>query len=59
MKTKTENQAEQSARFIKAAREAGCSEDEAVFDAALKNIVKTRSNTQESEGVPNSPPKKR
>ena len=28
--------------FIQAAREAGCSEDEAVFDAALKKIVKTK-----------------
>jgi hypothetical protein len=30
---------EQRARFIKAAREAGCSEDEAVFDENLKKIA--------------------
>jgi hypothetical protein len=30
----------QSARFIKAAREAGCSEDEAVFDENLKKIAR-------------------
>lgn len=30
----------QSERFIAAARKAGCSEDEAVFDENLKRIVK-------------------
>jgi hypothetical protein len=30
----------QSKRFIEAAREAGCSEDEAVFDENLKRIAK-------------------
>ena len=33
---------EQRRRFIKAAREAGASEDEAEFDAALKRIAKAR-----------------
>jgi hypothetical protein len=33
-------QSEQSQRFIKAAREAGCSEDEAVFDENLKKIAR-------------------
>jgi hypothetical protein len=30
----------QSEKFIKAAREAGCSEDEAVFDENLKKIAR-------------------
>jgi hypothetical protein len=29
----------QSIRFLQAAREAGCSEDEAVFDETLKRVV--------------------
>jgi hypothetical protein len=32
-------QNEQSRRFIEAARKAGCSEDEAVFDENLKKIA--------------------
>ena len=32
----------QHTRFIKAAREAECSEDEAVFDANLKRIAKAK-----------------
>jgi hypothetical protein len=31
---------DQQARFIEAAREAGCSEDEAVFDENLKRIAR-------------------
>jgi hypothetical protein len=31
---------EQGKRFIEAAREAGCSEDEAVFDEVVKRIAK-------------------
>ena len=55
---------DQSARFIEAAREAGCSEDEAVFDAALRKIVngkpkdenreptkQSRSHSREAEGT--------
>jgi len=38
-KRKTDNKA-QSERFIAAAREAGCSEDEAVFDENLKKIAR-------------------
>ncbi len=34
--------AEQRRAFIEAAREAGCSEDEAEFDAALGRIVKSK-----------------
>lgn len=33
---------EQKRRFIEAAREAGASEDEAVFDSALKRIAKAK-----------------
>lgn len=33
---------EQKRRFIEAAREAECSEDEADFDAALKRIAKPK-----------------
>jgi hypothetical protein len=33
-------QNEQSRRFIEAARKAGCSEDEAVFDENLKKIAR-------------------
>ncbi len=36
--TKSQINRSQRTRFIKAAREAECSEDEAVFDATLKNI---------------------
>jgi hypothetical protein len=32
----------QSIRFLQAAREAGCSEDEAVFDKNLKQIAKAK-----------------
>lgn len=32
----------QSQRFIEAAREAECSEDEAVFDEALRRIAKAK-----------------
>jgi hypothetical protein len=35
----------QSERFIEAAREAGCSEDEAVFDGNLKRIAQAKSNS--------------
>ena len=46
--TKTSNrpQDEQSARFIEAAREAGCSEDEAVFDTALKKIAQHKPDSE-------------
>jgi hypothetical protein len=37
---KADSGVNQSARFIKAAREAGCSEDEAVFDENLKKIAR-------------------
>lgn len=33
---------EQKRRFIEAARKAGASEDEAVFDSALKRIAKAK-----------------
>jgi hypothetical protein len=33
---------DQSRRFIEAAREAECSEDEAVFDETLKRIAKVK-----------------
>jgi hypothetical protein len=52
MKTKTERKTKprsrkiddpaQRQRFIEAAREAGASEDEAVFDEALKQIAKAK-----------------
>ena len=45
--------ADQSRRFIEAAREAGCSEDEAVFDEALKRIVKAK------PAKPGEPPAKK
>ena len=37
---------EQKRRFIEAAREAGASEDEAVFDSALKRIAKAKPASQ-------------
>jgi hypothetical protein len=37
----------QSQRFIKAAREAGASEDERVFDENLKRIVKPKNGEAE------------
>ena len=39
-KTKAHEKSAQSQRFIDAAREAGCSEDEAVFDENLKRITR-------------------
>jgi hypothetical protein len=40
MRQKRQPQKAQSERFITAAREAGCSEDEAVFDENLKKIAR-------------------
>lgn len=37
---------EQRRRFIEAAREAGASEDEADFDAALKRIARTKAGAK-------------
>jgi hypothetical protein len=39
---KVRKRSDQSRRFIKAAREARCSEDEAVFDEELKWIAKAK-----------------
>jgi hypothetical protein len=41
-KDKSTSKGVQSDRFIEAAREAGCSEDEAVFDANLSKIVRPK-----------------
>lgn len=43
MKKTTKPKVTQSQRFIEAAREAGASEDEAVFDEALRRLVKPAS----------------
>ena len=40
----------QSQRFIEAAREAGCSEDEAVFDENLKRIAKAKEQPKLKRG---------
>lgn len=40
------NAAEQHKRFIEAAREAECSEDEAVFDENLKRLVTAKPKPQ-------------
>jgi len=45
-KTK-EGKESQSDRFINAAREAECSEDEAVFDANLKRIARVKPGKQQ------------
>jgi hypothetical protein len=50
-------QSEQSQRFIKAAREAGCSEDEAVFDENLKKIARHKPPTAPPMRSP-APPRK-
>ncbi len=42
---------EQSRRFIKAAREAGASEDERVFDKNLKRIVKAKPTKSDEDWV--------
>ena len=39
---KTDEQKSQKERFIEAAREAGCSEDEAVLDETLRRIAKAK-----------------
>ena len=44
-----ESSAAQSERFIEAARQAECSEDEAVFDRVLKKIVKARPPAKKSK----------
>jgi len=49
---KTDSKA-QSRRFIEAAREAGCSEDEAVFDENLKKIARHKP----PPGAPSEPKK--
>ena len=40
----------QRARFIKAAREAECSEDEAEFDQNLKRIAKAKTKPAHAQG---------
>jgi hypothetical protein len=45
MANNKKTQSEQSQRFIKAARKAGCSEDEAVFDENLKRIARHKPPT--------------
>jgi hypothetical protein len=40
MANNKKSQSEQSKRFIEAARNAGCSEEEAVFDENLKKIAR-------------------
>ena len=44
----------QSQRFIEAARAAGVSEDEAVFDANLKQIAKAKVPASKAEAPPKS-----
>ena len=39
-KTKKESQADQSARFVEAARELGCDESPDAFEAAVKKVAK-------------------
>ena len=41
---------EQSKRFIEAARKAGASEDERVFDENLKRIVKAKAAIEKTKG---------
>lgn len=41
-KTPPQSQSDQTKRFIEAAREAECSEDEAVFDETLRRIAKVK-----------------
>jgi len=56
-KRKTDNKA-QSRRFIEAAREAGCSEDEAVFDENLKKIARHKPLATPSPASPRKPESK-
>ena len=48
----------QSRRFIEAAREAGCSEDEAVFDENLKKIARHKPLATRSPASPSKPQSK-
>jgi hypothetical protein len=41
-KRKTASDTGQRERFVKAAREVGCSEDEAAFDCVIKKIAKPK-----------------
>jgi hypothetical protein len=45
----------QSEKFIKAAREAGCSEDESVFDENLKKIARHKSPVTPARVPPRNP----
>ena len=45
----------QSERFIAAAREAGCSEDEAVFDENLKKIARHKTPVTPAKAPPRKP----
>lgn len=47
---------DQHARFVEAAREAGCSEDEAVFDSNLRKIAKAK---VDEESKPPAKPRER
>ncbi len=48
--TKKSEKTPQSQRFIKAAREAGCSEDEAVFDENLKRVAGAKVKPEKEGG---------
>jgi hypothetical protein len=48
MSKKSESQVEQSCRFIEAARELECDEDEAAFDEKLRRIATTKSSGKQS-----------
>ena len=59
LKNSPPSSTDQSARFIEAARAAGASEDEAVFDANLKKIVKAKAVDSVTSGVDTAKYKKR
>jgi hypothetical protein len=51
-KSGTKHDTEQSRRFIEAARKAGCSEDEAVFDENLKKIARHKTPAAKAPAPP-------
>jgi hypothetical protein len=51
----TDTKMNQSERFIEAARKAGCSEDEAVFDENLKKIARHKPPVTSKPAPPRKP----
>jgi len=56
-KQKTEKLTDQSRKFIEAAKELGCAEDESAFDEIVKKVAKAPPPRQDEKGKAKSKPK--